>query len=169
MPIPRSGRFRLTHRALACAAMLMIVAGAAFFAARAPDQTRLQAAALHEGFVRNQVPTTVCDTPEKMLGYSREHLGVGIEARFDSGVRWVGWRGAGHGYERPDSRTRLLMAFAPSGEPVVVLFQPRDQRPPRTQSSTGLSTFRKTLGDIEAFEITPLSSPSVLGELSLAR
>jgi hypothetical protein len=168
-PVPRWSSHRVMHRALAYAAMLLIVAAAAFYAAKVPDHARLQASALHEGFVRNEVPTTVCDTPEKFLAYTQEHLGVGIEASFDSGVRWVGWRGAGQGYDHADSRTRLLMAFAPTGEHVVVLFQPRGKQPPQLQGSSTLSIFSKTLGDIEAFEITRLRAPVALSQVRLAR
>jgi hypothetical protein len=164
-PARTVGKSRLMRRALAYAAMLLLVAGAVFFASQVPHQSRLQVAVLHNDFVQDPVPATVCDTPEKFLAYTHEHLGVGIQARFDLGVQWVGWRGAGPGYDQDDSRTRVLLVFAPGGEPVVVLFQPSDVKRPQRRAFSGLSVFNKSMGDVTAYEITPLNTPVALNAL----
>jgi hypothetical protein len=164
------GTRRVPHvrvRLAALAAMVTLVTAAAIFALNVNDPMRGNGSAMHQGFVRNPAPTIVCDTPEKFLAYTREHLGTSIAASFAPGVTLVGWRDAGPGYGE-ESHVRLLMAYGPSGEPVVVLFQPRRMDRPTLPCGT-LKMHSARFGGIEAWEISPLDTPCVLPTLMVVK
>lgn len=161
---PRRPRY---VRVAALAAMVTLVTAAAIFALNVNDPMRGNGSAMHQGFVRNPAPTIVCDTPEKFLAYTREHLGTTIAASFAPGVTLVGWRDAGPGYGA-ESRVRLLMAYGPSGEPVVVLFQPRRMDRPTLPCGT-LKMHSARFGALEAWEISPLDAPCVLPTLRVVK
>lgn len=161
MPTARFG----WSRTLAYAAIIALACIIGLFAFRTSDPRRANADALHQGFVRNPAPTTICDTPDKFLAYTRENLGEPIIADFGPGVQFVGWRHAGSGYDT-NSRTRLLMAYGPANQPIVVLFQPRRLGKPKLQDSR-MSMHYERLGQIEAWEISAATKPVVLPRLRL--
>jgi hypothetical protein len=160
-PTPVARAWRL----LAAAAIVALAATVALVVLASPDDpARLDAVAMHAGFVANPTPTTVCDTPEKFVAYTREHLGEAITASFEPGVVLVGWRDAGAGYG-PDSGTRLLLAYGNASEPVVVLFQPRGRGAPK-HADTDLKVHPGRFGAVETWEISRLDTPVVLPRLS---
>lgn len=125
----------------------------------------ISASALHAALVQNDTPEIVCDTPEKFLAYTTEKLGEAITARFDTGVALIGWRGAAE--YREDTRKRVLLARAATGEPVLVLFQPKAYPAP-TQTNPALHLHKRELGTMTAWEVSSFSQPVVLGALGRA-
>ena len=120
-------------------------------------------------------PDIVCDTPEKFIEYTAEHLGPRLTANFDTPVALIGWRkprGA-YGGELPDDPNdpnadpaRILLATAPDGTPegtrIIVVFHEADRPVTEPASITGLNIFERRFGKLTATEVTPLASPMVL-------
>lgn len=165
---PRRTTAPTLRRPLLASAALIAIAGiVGLLVVRADRSARLDAAALHAAFVLDPEPTTVCDTPDKFMAYTAEHLGEPIAARFDSGVTLVGWRSAGRRYDRT-ARERLLLAYGAGQEPIVVLFQPAAGKPPRAEDST-LHLHHVRFGAVDAWEISPAGAPQILPVLTLSK
>jgi hypothetical protein len=166
-PPRRTNAPRLHRPLLASAALLAIASIVGLLVIRADRSTRLDADALHAAFVLDPEPTTVCDTPDKFMAYTAEHLGEPIAARFDAGVTLVGWRSAGRRYDR-SVRERLLLAYGANQEPIVVLFQPASGKPPRAANDT-LHLYHARFAGVDAWEISPAGAPQILPVLALSK
>lgn len=159
-------------RRLRRAAVWLLVAtgaigGAWLLAGRVPMGDRLDLNSVHSGFVVNEYPSTVCDTPEKFLNYTTKAVGAPITADFDTDATLVGWRSPSGGYDGREHEPRVLLALDPDGNHIVVVFQHTSLARPRFEEDGGLRRFHQRFGDVHAWEITPNENPVVLQLLSL--
>lgn len=168
VPVPprRTAAPLIRPPVLAAAALLAIAGVVGLLVLRTDRSVQLDAGALHAAFVLDPKPTTVCDTQDKFLAYTAEHLGEPIAARFDTGVTLVGWRSAGRPYDKA-ARERLLLAYGADQRPIVVLFQPASGKPPRAEDGS-LHLHHARFGSIDAWEISPEDVPQILPVLMLS-
>lgn len=119
-------------------------------------------------------PHVVCDTPEKFLAYTQDLFHEPINADFTTPTTLVGWRAHRVPYTTPEpGRTpppqiRVLLARAPSSEPVLAFFVPQGLDAPALPDSSPLHHFTQDFGTVRVHEITPLDHPTVLDALSLS-
>lgn len=152
---------------------VLVLAASAWFLLPFTNQPTVDASLVHAGFISNPTPSVVCDTPEKLIDYTQETLGVGLTAEFDAGVTLIGWRTiAGSSYTQsrvPGALTpRVLLANGPDDEPIVVLFFPRGTGKPNLPDGSGLKLFNRSFESVRAWEVTPGQDATVLPLLSVA-
>ena len=130
----------------------------------------LNGTALYRQAERDLTPRVVCDTPQKFEVYTRETFGVPVTARFDGQAELIGWRGVSPAYgdfQHGRMQARVLLASAPDGSPIVVLFQDRLQPPPTASQRSGLQVYGREFGEVAAWEISASDQPLVLDVLGL--
>lgn len=112
-------------------------------------------------------PDHICRTPEEFIDYTYEQLGQAVTADFDAPPELVGWV-APDGYRRSDADAkRILLARAPTGEPIIVLFQANHWWKLHRDDES-VHVFRRKLGDVHITELSPFDRPMILDLISPA-
>jgi hypothetical protein len=108
-------------------------------------------------------PEFVCTTDEAFAKAVRDQLGQALVARAAGSVALLGWA-YGNQYEGRliGFRTLVLMTRV-EGEPVVVLMdRVGEDRSLGVSAGSGLRIFRRRIGDLVCYEVTPREKPAVL-------
>ncbi|MBX3363915.1 MAG: hypothetical protein KF866_04040 [Phycisphaeraceae bacterium] len=109
-------------------------------------------------------PSEVCTTEEEFKAWMlRTHGEPVVIASNLAGVELVGWT-----YSQVlDRRTSVLMAKV-DGEPVIVLIDALDKaRRLKAPGGSGLRIFRRSLGQLVMYEVTPLGEARLVTEARL--
>lgn len=115
-------------------------------------------------------PEIVCDTPEKFRQYGLDVFGVALTADFGAAaaeqvalIGWTAYEGRyGQEVDVGEKPVRALLARAPGGERVVVVFRPRNTLRFQTENTRGYSKHSTTIGGLIVDEISTLTEPVVL-------
>lgn len=115
-------------------------------------------------------PDVICDTPEKFRQYGLDVFGVPLTADFDAAaagnVALIGWTAYEGRYEEQvdvgKSPVRVLLARAPGGERVVVVFRPPGTLRFLSEHTRGYTGHTSTIGGLVVDEISTLGRPVVL-------
>lgn len=115
-------------------------------------------------------PAEVCDTREKFRQYGLDTFGVPLIANFEqaaaSNVTLIGWAAYegryGRDLESGENPLRVLLARAPGGERVIVVFRPPNTLRFDTDYTHGFTQHTTTLGGLVIDEISNLEQPVVL-------
>jgi len=115
-------------------------------------------------------PAEVCDTREKFRQYGLDTFGVPLLADFEQAaarnvtlIGWTAYEGRyGRDVEAGEKPLRVLLALAPSGERVIVVFRPPDTLRFDNDYTHGFSQHSTTLGGLAIDEISNLEQPVVL-------
>lgn len=156
---PAGGGHRLQRPALIAAAALLVLGVGAYVAmvpARAPfDQPgEVYARIVASGFE----PREVCTDDAAFRDWMRRRFDQDMVIPADSaGVELVGWD-----YKRVlTTRTGVLLARV-DGREVVVLVERRENARRLGRTSEGLRVFRRDVGGVTLYEVTPLSEARLL-------
>lgn len=142
------------------AAVLAIVATVAFFAW--PEPVRTVQLSHARGVLEGDFePAVVCDNPEKFRQYGIDTFGVPLTADFQqaaaSNVALIGWTAYegryGRDVEAGQKPIRVLLARAPDGARVVVVFRPPGTLRFKTDNTRGYTQHTTTLGGLIVDEI----------------
>jgi hypothetical protein len=183
-PITHAPQPRRAWIPIAVAAALLLAASAALLTLTRPAPTTFtpkatlppntfDAAQDYQALTIALEPHVVCDTPEKFLAYTQDLFDEPITADFTTHTTLVGWRAHRAPYTTPEPGTapplqiRVLLARAPSADPVLAFFIPEGLDAPALPESSALHHFTRDLGSVRVHEITPLDHPTVLPALSL--
>ena len=152
----------------AAAVLALVVGGAAWFTTSggsgnsmtAPVAVSRDAGRYYATITASFDPEVVCDTPEKFVTYTEAALGLALTASFEGPEVLIGWD-AFLGAYTDEVGPRVLLALAPSGERVVVVFEPD---PPERSivPGDGINAFEREFGSVRATELTPLDQPTVM-------
>lgn len=161
-PLQAFLRFELQGRHLAgLAAAVLIIAAGWLFVRWLITPVGDPAGRLYSRHTFSMQPDHVCTTPEAFVDYTVEFLNEPVTANYDTPVELVGWV-APSGYRSIDDEpSRILLARAPTGEPVIVLFQ-TGSRWEVHQNDPEINIFRDRVGEVRLTELTPLDRPVVL-------
>ncbi len=155
----------------AAAAILLTFAGLfrAYWDARVPDFRLLEPAPMYQQLVSAGFqPAVVCKTEPEFARLVREKLGSALVAVATPGVEVLGW-----GYQddykgSPISpHTMMLLARVDGREVLVLLDRASRDRDLSLPEGSGLRLFRREVGPIVAYEVTPLAGERVINTLEL--
>lgn len=115
-------------------------------------------------------PAEVCDTREKFRQYGLDTFGVPLLADFDKAaantvtlIGWTAYEGRyGRDVESGEKPLRVLLARAPDGSRVIVVFRPPGTLRFDTDYTHGFTQHTTTLGGLVVDEISTLEKPVVL-------
>ncbi|MEM1185917.1 MAG: hypothetical protein AAGI53_13065 [Planctomycetota bacterium] len=172
-PAPLPFLQRPVFRYLAVAAALVVATGAVVTFLPPVGQAPLvasngrDAGRYYRMMTRSFEPSVVCDTPEKFADYTNDVFGVAMTASFETPVALIGWTALQGGYDEGADveGPRVLLARAPSGDEVIVIFEAEEAAP--IEAAEGLHTFTRTFGAVTATEITPADASHVLDVISM--
>lgn len=172
-PVPTPSRSPLLRYA-AVAAVLALAATLAFFAWPTPVRT------VQLGHARGVMegpfePDVVCDTPEKFRQYGIDTFGVPLTADFEQAaarnvalIGWTSYEGRyGRDVESGENPLRVLLARAPDGGRVVVVFRPPGTLRFDDGYTHGFTRHSTTLGGLIVDEIGTNDRAVVLPLLGL--
>lgn len=168
------GRLRPIARIAAYAAVVALAVSVWLFASSTIHRAqRPDADAIYAKVTERFEPMVICDTPEKFIAYTEEHLGAPITADFvlagDRGVTLVGWRsigGSGYGDSAVEFPPRGLLIEGPGGERILSIFRRLSTPAPQKPGDPSLRMFTRRLDGIVVHEITPLGEPVSLDLVS---
>lgn len=111
-------------------------------------------------------PEFVCTTDEAFAKAVRDQFGQALVARAADGLALLGWA-YGNQYEgRVIGFRSLVLLTRVDGDPVVVLMdRVSEDRSLGVPADSGLRLFRKRIGNLVCYEITPREKPVVLDRL----
>lgn len=167
---PARRRFRIYTTVAAIAAVLAItVTLGIFFLQHEPVRT-VQLGHARGVFEGPFVPAEVCDTREKFRQYGLDTFGVPLIADFEQAtannvtlIGWTAYEGRyGRDVESGENPLRVLLAYAPGGERVVVVFRPPGTLRFDDDYTHGFTQHSTTLGGLVVDEISNLEQPVVL-------
>lgn len=121
------------------------------------------------------VPVEVCDTREKFRQYGLDTFGVPMIANFEQAaarnitlIGWTAYEGRyGRDVEAGEKPLRVLLARAPGGERVIVVFRPPGTLRFETEYTHGFTQHTTTMGGLVVDEISNLEQPVVLPLLTV--
>lgn len=152
------------------AAATILLAGAGVFVRfvnnRFPD-ARISPDSLHNRLVmRGFQPTTVCTTDKEFAAFVRQRFGQALSAASLPAVEMLGW-GYGDQYDgSPLSPKALILLAKVDGQPVTVLIDRASaDRALTLPENSPLHLFKRTIGRLVVYEITPVDAPRVLDSL----
>jgi hypothetical protein len=152
-------RYWNTPRLLAAAAIILLVAGITIFGLVryiAADHPLVRV--YRTEVARGLKPAWVCDTDEQLVAYLEDKYGRGLTVRGGDGIDLIGWTSC----TALSPYTAVLMTRV-DGEPVFVLVDllasDRDLSLPWL---SGLHLFRRELGGMVLYELTPRAAPVLL-------
>lgn len=163
----RRGWFGGRGALLAASVVLVFMLAGAFVLLRQPGPG---AEALYQREIASGFrPMWVCDTDREFARWTNNILRQPLVPVSDmpEGVRTLGWSRAGD--ESPLSKRAALMLAEHNGERILVVVDrlENDERV-RVSKDSGLHVFRKELGPLVLYELSPLASPAALDALRLA-
>jgi hypothetical protein len=141
----------------AAAAVVLGVSGAVWYAFgrvdRGPEGLygRLAAA--------NFTPDWRCSTDEEFADFQRYRLGAAFLVRADAAVALIGWS---YARETLSPQGEALMATVDGEHSVVLVDRLIHDKPLKARPGSGLNLFRREMGTLVLYEITPLSKPRLL-------
>lgn len=109
-------------------------------------------------------PQWKCDTDERFAGAVETRLGTPLVVPLaTSGVEILGWVYA-DGYEgSPLSAQAMILLTRVQGRDVIVLMdKAADDRTVKAPAKSGLKVFRREVGPLVLYEVTPLPEPHVI-------
>lgn len=107
-------------------------------------------------------PQWVCETDEQFTQYTKERFGTPWTFDNDPSIRLVGWR-----YSEDVLSPDESVLLATKGREKIVVVADEAAHDRRLRESGGLHVFRRTLGDLVLYEISPLEQPHVIGRIGL--
>lgn len=116
-------------------------------------------------------PAVVCKTDAEFIALVRKQLGQGLSAAASPAVQMVGWGYKNNYAGSPLSDDTMMLLTDVDGEHVLVLIDRvqnrRNLKIPKDAPEFGrLNIFKRRIGDLIIYEITPKKSESVLPLLS---
>ena len=119
-------------------------------------------------------PEWVCETDAEFAAAVRDRLGQPMLIDvLDTPIELLGWAYPQDSGENPDtgygdtiiSDDSMILLTRVDGQGVILIIdRVEDEREPLTIGDhLGLSVFRRVLGDLVLYEVTPIDEPSVLG------
>lgn len=169
IPIREAGTKKPTRKVLYYAAAAVLLLGSAFFVNRAvqhanPDFKLMGADALYTVLSqKGWKPEVVCTTDEAFARFVDLKLGEAMIAAPANGVAILGW-GYSSGYEgtpiSPD--TVMLLATVDDQRVLVLMDREKVDRSVKVKKETGLNVFRREVGSLVTYEVTPLSESRVI-------
>lgn len=153
--------------ALAAGVALIISMSAYLLYTPVPTVQLAHARGVLEGSFR---PDVICDTPEKLRQYGLDVFGVPLTADFErataDNIDLIGWTGYEGRYSQQvdvgESPVRVLLARAPGGERVIVVFRPPGTLRFLSEHTRGYTGHASTIGGLVVDEISTLDRPVVL-------
>jgi len=178
IPSPRAerGNRQLARNLAAIAALIAIIGVAGYYFLLAPQRAPFDQP--HEVYARlvsaGFEPAVVCDSNEQFIDWMVDNHDQRMLIPVETpGVDLIGWD-----YRRVlTARTSVLLTRVSAGgragergakppaerQEVIVLVEDRaEARRLFAPQGSGLNVFRKTLGDVVLYEVTPLSEPRLL-------
>lgn len=163
-------RFRTYTTVAAIAAVLAITATLGVFILQHEPVRTVQLGHARGVFEGPFVPAEVCDTREKFRQYGLDTFGVPLVANFEEAaarnvslIGWTAYEGRyGRDVESGENPLRVLLAYAPGGERVVVVFRPPGTLRFDDDYTHGFTQHSTTLGGLVVDEISTLEKPVVL-------
>jgi hypothetical protein len=149
---------------LAAAAALVIASVGVYFVAFAGGGKDVLAPLYRQTVAAGFKPETVCTTDAEFANWCRAYMRQPVfPVSHPNGVEFVGWnldRALGPG-------TGVLLAKV-GGKPVIVVMNRTDRQDtrPSVEPSADLNIFRKRLGNLVLFEVTPDKVAEILPTLS---
>lgn len=139
---------------LLIAASIFVIVGAAamvmLLQPRPDDLTKLYIAHVDSGFI--QFP---CETPDQFQAWMEDNFEHSIRPQASAeDLVYRGWN-----YDAPISRYTGVMLGVARGEDVVVLVDHLDRDVELATPNEGLNLFRRTVGELVFYELTPLDEP----------
>lgn len=169
IPIREAGTKKPSRKVLYYAAAAVLLLGSAFFVNRAvqhanPDFKLMGADSLYNVLVlKGWKPEVVCTTDEAFARFVDLKLGEAVIAVPASGVAILGW-GYSSGYEgtpiSPD--TVMLLATVDDQRVLVLMDREKVDRTVKVKKETGLNVFRREVGSLVTYEVTPLAEARVI-------
>lgn len=165
-PIPisaaRPAARRLSFLAIA-AMMLLGVSAAVWYAVGRADTG--PAALYHRLAAANFKPDWRCSTDKEFVDFQRYRLGDAFLVHADAAVALIGWS-----YDRKtlSLQGEALMATVDGEHSVVLVDRLMNDKPLSVRPGSGLNLFRRELGTLVLYEITPLPKPRLLDLAHLA-
>lgn len=165
----RRNQSRQVRRALLAAALLLVAAGVYYFGPMGPESdllfggARVSAAEYYRSVVDAGFrPLTVCEDDAQFKAWTRERLGAAMLMNANPAISLVGWT---YGVTPMSDDTSVLLARV-NGREVVVLMDKSASRLHRVKTGgadggAGLSVFKRTVGPVVMYEITPEGKPWV--------
>lgn len=149
---------------VAAAAVIAVVAAAGWWLmTRPPSGPDPLEAEYRQIVAAGFEPHVVCTTDEQFRDWVYNKFGEPLQPRPDrGGVQYVGWNSS----RVLSSYSGLLLARAEGAESVVLIDRTisEDKRLPRP-ADPGLHQYRRVVGGLVLYEITPLDHPAVLDSL----
>ncbi len=108
-------------------------------------------------------PEFVCTTDEEFAKAVRERLGQALVARAADNLALIGWAYNRQYEGRLISFQTLVLMVRVDEVPVLVLMdRAREDRSVSVPKESGLRVFRRRIGDLVCYEVTPREKPGVL-------
>jgi len=167
-PAANGDRWRLYRRFAAAAAILLLIGTGAFAYIRATDPARQwrrqgpgSAARAYDLVVEknNFVPAWTCQSDDDFAQYAREHTGEGWHVVGPENLKLVGWT---YVPNELTENTTVLLATLDQEKIAVLAGEARFDRGVTLPANTKLHIFRKQVGDVVFYEISPRCKPSVV-------
>jgi hypothetical protein len=105
-------------------------------------------------------PDAVCTTDEEFSGWTRQYLRQAMyPTSRPAGLEYVGWSSG-----RAVGRVSAILLARVEGQPVIVVMERTDRLdfPPGRVQDPALHLYRRQIGDVVLFEITPISHQTIL-------
>lgn len=160
---PRPLARRLTLSLVAIAAAVLLAAGVFAWVRSHPSHVPVDQ--YYTGLVsRGWHPQWVCQSDDYFVSAVRRKLGASLLIPADSpGVALVGWNDAGQAAGLPLGETTIaLLADAGPDHVLVLMDRAANDRPLSLPASSPLHLFRREVGPLVLYEITPRAEMSVI-------
>lgn len=161
-------RWRFYRRFAAAAAILLFIGTGALAYLRATDPARQwrrqgpgDAARAYELVVEknNFVPAWTCQSDDEFVQYTREHTGEPWRIACPDNLKLVGWT---YIPNELTENTTVLLASLDQQKIAVLAGEARFDRGVNLPANSNLHIFRKQVGDVVFYEISPRCKPSVV-------
>lgn len=147
---------RLSWFALA-AAVVLSVSGAAWYAFGRVDTG--PEALYHRLAAANFKPDWKCSTDQEFVDFQRYRLGEAFLVHADAAVALIGWS---YSRDTLSPQAEALMATVDGEHSVVLVDRLMHDKPLKARPGSGLNLFRREMGTLVLYEITPLAKPRLL-------
>lgn len=153
----------------AAAAILLAAAGLfrAYWDARVPDFRLMEPIAMYDKLVATGFqPAVICKTEPEFARLVKEKLGIALIASATPGIEILGW-GYQDDYDgSPISpKTMMLLTRVEGREVLILLDHASRDRTLKAPPGSNKAIFRREVGPLITYEITPFAEPRVLPTL----
>jgi hypothetical protein len=151
------------------AALLLTFAGLyrGYWDAKVPDFRLMEPVAMYDRLVRTGfTPAVICKTEPEFARLVREKLGSALVATATPGIEVLGW-GYQDDYDgSPISpRTMMLLTRVEGTNVLVLMDETSRDRDLEVPEGSAMRIFRREIGPLVTYEVTPLDQPRVLQTL----